>query len=200
MASGRWILNLNLYFGKMTLDEVFSVAEVFARKLGAGQPAPPHPFEGRSPAEEDAWYSVHSMGDLITPVRRVHTNRVAMSQAFMKPSDANAYFTITNSESVPIIVWNVRVQVKANGTEGNPGGWETVSSDYPSCVSGIPAGTTGDVCVLPPSRAPWRVALLYTPQSLDGRPIPDFPPHLRGDHEIISATADATMSLQERAP
>jgi hypothetical protein len=189
MSSGRWILNLNLP-RKMKRVEIFSIAEIFARRLGAGQPSLAHPFEGGNPAEDAAWYTVHSMGDLYTPVRRVHTNRVAMSRAFRKPDGANAYFTITNSESVPILVWNVRVQVRTNGTEGNPGEWKTVSSDYPSCVSGIPAGTTGDACVLPPSRAPWRVALLYTPQSLDGQPIPDFPPHLRGDHEIISATEE----------
>jgi hypothetical protein len=69
----------------------------------------------------------------------------------------------------------------------------TVSSDYPSRVSRIPAGTTGDACVLPPSRAPWRVALLHTPQSQDGRPIPNFPPHLRGDHEIISAIEETAF-------
>ena len=122
-------------------------------------------------------------------MRRVHTNRVALSRAFRKPDSPGAYFTITNSESVPILLWNVRVQVKNNGSEGNPDGWTTVSSDYPSCVSRIPAGTSGDECVVPPSRAPWRVALLYAPapQSLDGRPIPNFPPHLLGDHEIISA-------------
>lgn len=189
MASGPWILNLNLQ-KKMPYDEVFSVAEIFARRLTAGHSPPARPIEGPSPAEEAGWYTVHSMGDLYTPVRKVHTNRVAMSRAFKKPDNTYAYFTITNSESVPILLWNVRVQVMTNGSGGNPGGWKTVSSDYPSCVSGIPAGTTGDACVLPPSRAPWRVALLYTPQSLDGRPIANFPPHLRGDHEIISATEE----------
>ncbi len=185
MASGQWILNLNLH-AKMSLDEVFSIAEVFARRLGARQPTPPRPLDGRNPAEEAAWYAVNFTEGAYTVVPRVHTNRVAISRAFRKP-DGVTYFTITNSESVPLLLWNVRVQVRTNDSEGNPDGWTTVSSDYPSCVSRIPASTTGDACVLPPSRAPWRVALLYTPQSLDGRPIPDFPPHLLGDHEIISA-------------
>ncbi|MBL9137691.1 MAG: hypothetical protein JNK85_17600, partial [Verrucomicrobiales bacterium] len=189
MASGQWILNLNLP-QTMSRVEIFSIAEVFARRLGAGQPSLTHPADGRHSAEDSAWYTVHPMGDLYTQVRRVHTNRVAMSRAFTKHDHANAFFTITNSESVPIVVWNVRVQVRTNSSEANPEGWKTVSSDYPSCVSGVPAGTTGDVCVLPPSHAPWRVALLYTPQSLDGQLIPNFPPHLRGDHEIISATEE----------
>jgi hypothetical protein len=185
MASGRWMLNLNLY-GKMAPDEVLLIGEVFARRLGAGQPALARPVEEPSPAGDAAWYTVHALGDLYTPVRRVHTNRVALSRVFRKPDDSRAYFTITNSESVPILVWNVRVQVTTNESESNPDGWKTVSSDYPMCASGIPAGTTADACVLPPLRLPWRVAFLYTAQSLDGRPIPDFPPHLRGDHEIIS--------------
>jgi hypothetical protein len=196
MASGQWILNLNLP-AKMSLDEVFSIAEVFARRLGARQPTPPRPVVWSNPAEEAVFYAVKFTHGAYTAVRRVHntavrmvhTNRVAISRAFRKP-DGVTYFTITNSESVPILLWNVRVQVKTNGSEGNPDGWKTVSSDYPSCVSGIPAGTTGDACVVPPSRAPWRVALLYSPyssHSLDGQPIPNFPPHLLGDHEIISA-------------
>jgi hypothetical protein len=37
------------------------------------------------------------------------------------------------------------------------------------------------------------VALLHTPQSQDGRPIPNFPPHLRGDHEIISAIEETAF-------
>ena len=192
LASGRWILNLNLP-RSMSLDQVSSIAEVFARRLGAGQPAPARPVEGRGPAGEAGWYVVHSLGDLYTPVRRVHTNRVAMSRAFRRPDDAHAYFTITNSETVPILLWNVRVQVRTNASESHPDGWRTVSSDYPSCASGIPPGTTADACVLPPYRAPWRVALLYTAQSLDGQPIPDFPPHLRGDHEIISATEETVF-------
>jgi hypothetical protein len=37
------------------------------------------------------------------------------------------------------------------------------------------------------------VALFYAPQSLDGRPIPNFPPHLLGDHEIISAIEETEL-------
>ncbi|MCC6233508.1 MAG: M56 family metallopeptidase [Verrucomicrobiales bacterium] len=192
MASGRWILNLNLQ-GKVSAEEAFSMAEVFARRLEPGPSTPAPPTEGTRPPEEGAWYVVHSLGDAYTPVRRVHTNRVALSRAFRKPDGAQTYFTITNSESVPILIWNVRVQRMTDGSDGSPPGWETVSSDYPSCVSGIPAGATGDTCVLPPSRARWRVALLYTAQSLDGRPIPDFPAHLQGDHEILSAPEEPAI-------
>jgi hypothetical protein len=127
MASGQWILNLNLH-AKMSLDEVFSIAEVFARQLTAGQSAPARPIEGRSSTEEAGWYAVNFAEGAYTTVRRVHTNRVAMSRAFRKPDNVHAYFTITNAESVPILLWNVRVQVKTNGSEGNPDGWKTVSS------------------------------------------------------------------------
>ncbi len=192
MASGRWILNLN-FQGKVSAEEAFSMAEAFARRLEPGPSTPAPPTEGTRPPEEGAWYVVHSLGDAYTPVRRAHTNRVAISRAFRKPDGAQTYFTITNSESVPILIWNVRVQRMTNGSGESPPGWETVSSDYPSCVSGIPAGATGDACVLPPSRARWRVALLYTAQSLDGRPIPDFPAHLQGDHEIISAPEEPVI-------
>jgi hypothetical protein len=57
----QWILNLNLH-QKMTHDQVFSIAEVFARRLTAGQSAPARPVEGRSPTEEAGWYTVHSHG------------------------------------------------------------------------------------------------------------------------------------------
>ena len=175
------------------MEEVFSIAEVFARRLGVLEPASARRIEERSAANDAAWYTVHSIGDLYTPVRRVHTNRVTVSRAFRKPDDLHAYFAMTNSEAVPILVWNVRVQVRTNAAESHANEWKTVSSDYPSCASGIPAGTAADVCVLPPPGAPWRVALLYTAQSLDGRPIPDFPPHLRGDHEIVSAAEETVF-------
>lgn len=188
MTADRWILNLNIY-AKMPVDEVLSIGEVFARRLAAGKSGAARRVE-EPVRDADAWYTVHAIGDLHTPVRRVHTNRVALSRAFTKPDDARAYITITNSEDVPILVWNVRVQVAAAGSEDKPDGWKTVSSNYPSCASRIPAGTTADECVLPPLRVPWRVALLYTAQPLDGGRTSEFPAHLRGDHEIISATQE----------
>jgi hypothetical protein len=51
IASGRWILYLNIY-RKMTLDEIFSLGDIFARRLEAGQLAPARTMEGRGPAEE----------------------------------------------------------------------------------------------------------------------------------------------------
>lgn len=148
--------------------------------------------------EPSAWHTVKAMGDLYTPVRRVHTNRVGLSRAFAKPDGSHAWYTITNAETVPILLWNVRVQVMTNANGGGLEGWETVFSDYPEGVSRLLPGTAGDFRVVPPSRAPWRVALLYTAQSLDGRPIPDFPPHLQGDHELTGRTEESLFRASLR--
>ncbi|MCC7373442.1 MAG: M56 family metallopeptidase [Verrucomicrobiales bacterium] len=201
VVSGQWMLNLNFY-EKVTLDEVFSIAEVFARRLPPSQHAALNPDKEPNPAAETDWYTVHSIGDLYTAVRRVHTNRVSMSQVFRRPQDARAYLTITNSESEPILIWNVRVQVRGGATKDNPDEWNTVSSEYPSCAAGIAPGATADVCVQVPSSAPWRVALLYSVQPGDAQRAAGLPEHLRGDHEIISGiveTVDLALEPEHRS-
>jgi hypothetical protein len=123
-------------------------------------------------------YVVQANGSVTTLTNAPSSNRVSISMANGR-GDGNIV-SLTNGEPHGILLWNVRVQIKAKdrGTDGF--GWDTVNDDYPTGKARYLPGSTGEFTVRHPDETPWRVCVLY---SIDWT---DKGEHAWGDYEAIS--------------
>lgn len=125
------------------------------------------------------------------------SNLVSIAWSDWKEGDA--MFRITNREPHAVLLWNVRVQVKAKngGTDGL--GWETVYDEYPTATPNangsryLPGGI-GELRVPPPDEVPWRICVLY---SIDWK---DEGKTFSGNYEAISQAFATSMPPLPPAP
>ncbi|MCD6052219.1 MAG: hypothetical protein K0Q55_3637 [Verrucomicrobia bacterium] len=106
-----------------------------------------------------------------------------VSITYVPSPSPTATFRLTNREPQSIMIWNVRVQVKAQdgGTDGQ--GWKTVHDDYPTGnkLARIPTGGVDQVTVSRPGDEPWRVCVLYSKET-----VVTNPRRYTGNFEVIS--------------
>jgi hypothetical protein len=190
---GPHMLALILLKPKGVPDEFFKVVDVFLGKLTA--PLSAHAKVDGNDANRGGGSGtavtgkrvIHAIGDLYVSVEDEIPRRVHLSAPRYGESDGLYYFAITNAGDMPIVLWNVRVQRPGkNASPRADDEWETISSDYPSCASGIPPGTVAEECVSPPQASPWRVCFLYTKQSHLGESSGSVTRKAFGEYELIS--------------
>jgi hypothetical protein len=111
-----------------------------------------------------------------------------VSVTYVPSPSPTALFRLTNREPQSIMIWNVRVQVKAKdgGTDGQ--GWKTVHDDYPTGnkLARIPSGGVDQIMVSWPAGEPWRVCVLYSKER-QIEPNPAGRREYTGNFEVISA-------------
>jgi len=82
----------------------------------------------------------------------------------------DALFRVRNPGDRPVLVWNVRQQVRAPHSAGAAQTWETEQNDYPGRGwenSVIPAGGSVQFPMPSPGEDDWRVCLLYSRETPD---------------------------------
>jgi hypothetical protein len=106
------------------------------------------------------------------------SNRVDLTMA--KKTESEATFRLTNHEGHSILLWNVRVQVPAQGSGTDGFGWQTVHDDYPEGDAKYGPGAAGEFRVVVPDAGQWRACALY---SMDW---PDSGKSYFGNYEVLS--------------
>ena len=109
------------------------------------------------------------IGRSVNHVER-ETNVARVRVEFIRWSDnpyggRDALFRATNPGNRPVLVWNVRQQVRVSRADGAGKAWETRESDYPGRgwqSATIPAGGSAQSPMLCPTNGEWRVCLLYS--------------------------------------
>lgn len=106
------------------------------------------------------------------------SNRVSIS--LVTGTDENPVFRLANGEGHTILLWNVRVQVRSEGSGTDGFGWDTVSDDYPDGQAKFSPGESGTFRVQNPREIPWRVCIIYSTDWADSGN------SASGNYEVIS--------------
>jgi len=112
----------------------------------------------------------------------------------------DAVFRVTNRGSRPVLVWNVRHQIRIPGSNGLVGPWQTTHQDYPGRGWDrpmIPAGGSHEFPITPDTDAQWRVCLLYSRERLDSIPSNRL---FDGTYESIGPTMGDADSPEDKPP